>query len=183
MKFTTTIKALILALVFTFAAPPVMHGIDAGFFASDAHAAKRKHKARKMKTRRGSDAHALVVASARRHGVPVAFALRIARQESGVRCGRVGDRRIGGSYGPLQILNRTARSMFGVNAARLSCAAQTDLGMRHLKAAYRAARGNLHLAALKHNGGIGAGYRNRMATRYANAVVGGGKKHKRKRRG
>jgi hypothetical protein len=66
--------------------------------------------------------------------------------------------------------------MFGVGSLkafkRLSCATLNNMGMKHLAAAYRSTGGNMWLAALRHNGGIGAGPRNRKAALYANAVMG-----------
>jgi soluble lytic murein transglycosylase-like protein len=159
------VKIILLAAAFTWAGPLF------GIAMNNAAHAKSKH--------RGSDATVIITAAAYRYKVPTGFALRIARQETGVRCGLWGDH--GRSGGPLQIFWPTAHGMFGVRSfksfRRMSCAALTDLGMRHLAAAYRSAHGNQWLAALRHNGGIGAGPRNHKAARYANAVS-GGKKHK-----
>ena len=99
-----------------------------------------------------SDATGLVVQAARTHGVPINFALRVARVESGVRCGRVG---AAGERGPLQILPRSAKGLGYRNIARAGCAAQTSAGMKHLAACYRKAGGNHFRAAACHNGGPG----------------------------
>ena len=99
-----------------------------------------------------SDATGLVVQAARKHGVPINFALRVARVESGVRCGRVG---AAGERGPLQILPRSAKGLGYRNIARAGCAAQTSAGMKHLAACYRKAGGNHFRAAACHNGGPG----------------------------
>jgi hypothetical protein len=162
------IKSLLLAAAFTFS-PPLADAINANFISGEVFAKTKS-----------VNAAVIVTAAAYRYGVPPSFALRIARQESGVQCGRWGDH--GRSGGPLQIYWPSARMMFGVRSFKtfrqMSCASLTDLGMRHLKAAYRSARGNLWLAALKHNGGVGAGPRNHMARNYANAVMGKNRKHK-----
>lgn len=99
-----------------------------------------------------SDATGLVTQMARKHGVPVGFALRVARVESGVKCGRVGK---AGERGPLQILPRSAKGLGYRNIARAGCAAQTSAGMKHLAACYRKAGGNHFRAAACHNGGPG----------------------------
>jgi len=99
-----------------------------------------------------SDATALVRAEAKRHGVPVAFALRVARAESGVKCGRVG---AAGERGPMQVLPRTAAGLGYKNVRNASCATQTSAGMKHLAICWRGARGNQFRAAACHNGGFG----------------------------
>lgn len=99
-----------------------------------------------------ADATHLVKQMARKHGVPQSFALRVARVESGVKCGRVGR---AGERGPLQILPRSARGFGYRNIAKAGCAAQTSAGMKHLAMCYRKARGNQYRAAACHNGGPG----------------------------
>lgn len=172
-----------LALVISLTAPPLAQLVNASFLVSEASASKRT-TSKRAKRQRYASAHSHVVSSARRHGVPVSFALRVAKQESGVQCGRWGDR--GKSGGPLQIYWPTARTMFGVRSFKrfrsMSCAALTDMGMRHLALAYRSARGNLWLSAKRHNAGIGSTAKSRHGRGYANAVVGGDKKQKRKNR-
>jgi hypothetical protein len=124
---------------------------------------------------RASSAIIMIESSARQFGVPVALALKVARMETGARCGVWGDH--GRSGGPLQIYYPTAQRMFGVHSMKsfhhLSCATLLSYGMRHLKASYVAAHGSWWLAALKHNGGIGAGSHNRKARAYANSVMAG----------
>ena len=124
------------------------------FVAADAHA----------------DAKLLVINSAKRHGVPADFALRVAKVESGVRCGHVGS---SGERGPLQILPSTARSLGYKNIRTASCATQTDAGMKHLAMCWKKTR-NKWLAAACHNQGISVAYGHRVskrAARYANLVV------------
>jgi soluble lytic murein transglycosylase-like protein len=100
-----------------------------------------------------SDAHNYVVASAAKHGVSKAFALRVAKIESGVQCGRVGR---AGERGPLQILPATARGLGYKNIRGASCRTQTDAGMKHLAICYHGARGNWFRAAACHNAGFAA---------------------------
>jgi len=102
-----------------------------------------------------SDATALVRAEAKRHGVPVAFALRVARVESGVRCGRRNPKST--ASGPLQVLKGTARGLgYKGDIRRASCAVQTNYGMKHLAMCYRGAKGNQRRAAACHYQGVSA---------------------------
>lgn len=117
-----------------------------------------------------ADAKPLVVSSAKRHGVPVEFALRVAKVESGVQCGRTG---AAGEKGPLQILPSTARALGYKNIRAASCATQTDAGMKHLALCWKKTR-NLWRAAACHNQGISVAYGHkvsRAAARYANKVA------------
>lgn len=117
-----------------------------------------------------ADAKHLVISSAKRHGVPVNFALRVAKVESGVKCGRVGS---SGERGPLQILPSTARSLGYKNIRGTSCATQTDAGMKHLAICWRKTRSAWRAAAC-HNQGISVAYGHRVsksAARYANLVA------------
>lgn len=117
-----------------------------------------------------ADAKPLVVSSAKRHGVPVEFALRVAKVESGVKCGRVGR---AGERGPLQILPSTARGLGYKNIRAASCATQTDAGMKHLAICWRKTKSKWRAAAC-HNQGISVAYGrkvNRQAARYANKVA------------
>ena len=99
-----------------------------------------------------ADATGIVKQMARKHGVPQSFAIRVARVESGIKCGRIGR---AGERGPLQILPRTAAGLGYRNIRKASCATQTSAGMKHLAICYRGARGNQFRAAACHNGGFG----------------------------
>lgn len=99
-----------------------------------------------------ADATALVRAEAKWQGVPVGFALRVAKVESGVKCGRTG---AAGEKGPLQILPRSAAGLGYKNIRKASCATQTRAGMKHLAICWRGARGSTARAAACHNGGFG----------------------------
>jgi soluble lytic murein transglycosylase-like protein len=98
------------------------------------------------------DATVIVKQMASKHGVPQSFALRVARVESGVKCGRVGR---AGERGPLQVLPRTAAGLGYKNIRKASCATQTSAGMKHLAICWRGAKGNQFRAAACHNGGFG----------------------------
>jgi soluble lytic murein transglycosylase-like protein len=98
------------------------------------------------------DATVIVKQMASKHGVPQSFALRVARVESGVKCGRVG---AAGERGPLQVLPRTAAGLGYKNIRKASCATQTSAGMKHLAICWRGAKGNQFRAAACHNGGFG----------------------------
>jgi soluble lytic murein transglycosylase-like protein len=99
-----------------------------------------------------ADATVIVKQMASKHGVPQSFALRVARVESGVKCGRVG---AAGERGPLQVLPRTAAGLGYKNIRKASCATQTSAGMKHLAICWRGAKGNHFRAAACHNGGFG----------------------------
>ena len=107
-----------------------------------------------------ADATGLVRAEALRQGVPVSFALRMARLESGVRCHN--HNRRSSASGPLQILRGSARALgYRGNIRHASCATQTHYGMKHLAMCYRAANGNQALAKKCHQRGISAIYKKR----------------------
>lgn len=114
-----------------------------------------------------TDATHLVTAEARKQGVPVAFALKMARIESGVRCHNHNKK--SSASGPLQVLRGTARGLgYRGDIRRASCATQTHYGMKHLAMCYRGAKGNQALARRCHQVGISVLY---------------GKKSKKRRRG
>lgn len=117
-----------------------------------------------------SDATRLVTSAAKRHGVPVSFALKIARQESGIQCG---NHNASGATGPLQIMPRSARALgYRGHIRRASCATQTEYGMKHLAMCYRGAKGNQRRAAACHYQGISALKRvSRAGAAYAARVV------------
>lgn len=117
-----------------------------------------------------ADAKPLVISSAKRHGVPVEFALRVAKVESGIQCGRVGS---SGERGPLQVLPSTARSLGYKNIRAASCATQTDAGMKHLAICWHRTKSKWRAAAC-HNQGISVAYGHRVskrAAKYANKVA------------
>ena len=109
------------------------------------------------------DATGLVTAEARKQGVPVAFALKMAKVESGVQCHN--HNRRSSASGPLQILRSTARSLgYKGDIRKASCAVQTHYGMKHLALCYKAAKGNQNLARFCHQRGISVIYKKRKHT-------------------
>lgn len=105
-----------------------------------------------------ADATSYVTSAAKAHGVPVHFALKMAKIESGVKCGRRNPKST--ASGPLQILKGTARAMgYRGDIRRASCATQTHYGMKHLAMCYRGARGNLALAKRCHQVGVSVLYK------------------------
>lgn len=104
------------------------------------------------------DATGLVSSSAKAQGVPVQFALKIARIESGIQCGARNSR--SSASGPLQIIASTARALgYRGDIRRASCAIQTHYGMKHLAMCYRGARGNQALAKRCHQVGVSVLYK------------------------
>ena len=96
----------------------------------------------------------LIKSMAPSHGVPTWFALRIAHVESGYNPrlrGRAGE------YGVFQMKCATAKGIGfrGNCSALLDPAVNVRWGLRHLSLAMKSSRGNLRLAASKHNGGLG----------------------------
>jgi soluble lytic murein transglycosylase-like protein len=88
------------------------------------------------------------------YGVPTWFALRIAKVESGYNPrarGRAGE------YGVFQLKCATARGIGfrGNCSGLLNASTNIRFGLKHLQLAVRGSRGNLKLAASKHNGGLG----------------------------
>ena len=117
-----------------------------------------------------SDATGFVTTSARKFGVPVHFALKIAKIESGIRCGV--HNRHSGATGPMQILPSTARHLGFRNIRGSSCATQVHAGMKYLAFCVNFAHGNLYNAARCYNAGPGGmRSRNRAVHRYASAAV------------
>lgn len=160
-------------------------------YASRKHKAKiyaaRKHKvyasrkynkkyAAKRKRTRIAHAHptkgsrgrvvAIIKTMAPRFGVPTWFALRIAKIESGFNP-RV--RGAAGEYGVYQMKCSTARGIGFRGSCSALYNANTNVywGLKHLSMAVRSSRGNLKLAASKHNGGLG---RRTIVRRYVSLV-------------
>jgi len=96
----------------------------------------------------------LIKSMAPRYGVPTWFALRIAKIESGYNP-RV--RGAAGEYGVFQLKCATARGIGfrGNCGSLLNASTNVQYGLKHLSLAARSSRGNLRLAASKHNGGLG----------------------------
>ncbi|HMT13403.1 MAG TPA: transglycosylase SLT domain-containing protein [Aestuariivirga sp.] len=135
----------------------------------------RKTLARKHGRRGGHDAAlsgnrgvvvSLIKSMAPRYGVPTWFALRIAKVESGYNP-RV--RGSAGEYGVFQLKCATARGIGfrGNCGSLLNASTNVQYGLKHLSLAVRSSRGNLRLAASKHNGGLG---RKSLVPKYVHRV-------------
>ncbi len=96
----------------------------------------------------------MIKAQAPAYGVPTWFALRIAKIESGYNPSVRG---AAGEYGVFQMKCATARGVgFKGNCSQLlNAATNIKFGLKHLQIAVKTSRGNLKLAASKHNGGLG----------------------------
>jgi soluble lytic murein transglycosylase-like protein len=134
------------------------------------YASKRKRGNQQVARRGGPERNGAVVAMIKRmapsYGVPTWFALRIAKIESGFRPSARG---AAGEYGVYQLKCATARGIGfrGNCSALLNAHTNVQYGLKHLSLAVRASRGNLKLAASKHNGGLG---RKRLVHKYVAAV-------------
>jgi soluble lytic murein transglycosylase-like protein len=97
---------------------------------------------------------AMIKSMAPRYGVPTWFALRIAHVESGYNPNARG---AAGEYGVFQLKCATARGIgFRGNCGNLlNASTNIQFGLKHLSLAVRSSRGNLQMAASKHNGGLG----------------------------
>jgi soluble lytic murein transglycosylase-like protein len=100
------------------------------------------------------------------YGVPAWFALRIAKVESGYNPRARG---AAGEYGVFQLKCSTARSIgySGTCGGLLNASTNVKYGLKHLSLAVKSSRGNLKLAASKHNGGLG---RKRLVRQYVALV-------------
>lgn len=109
---------------------------------------------------------AMIKSQAPRYGVPTWFALRIAHVESGYNPRARG---AAGEYGVFQMKCATARGIGfrGNCGALLNPSVNVQYGLKHLSLAVRGSRGNLKLAASKHNGGLG---RKSLVRGYVNRV-------------
>lgn len=108
----------------------------------------------------------MVIAEAKRQGVPVGLALAVAKAESNFRCGAVGR---AGERGVMQIKPQTARGLGykGPASGLNNCATGIRYGMIYLKQAYRKAGGNAHHAATLYNAGI---YSKKKSSSYAKKI-------------
>jgi soluble lytic murein transglycosylase-like protein len=117
----------------------------------------RRHHVRSANVKlRGNRGHvvAMIKSQAPRYGVPTWFALRIANVESGYNPRARG---AAGELGVFQMKCQTARGLGfrGGCGQLLNASTNIHYGLRHLQLAVRSSRGNLRLAASKHNGGLG----------------------------
>ena len=125
----------------------------------------RKHRTHRMHRHGASHAAAampgqsrqvvaLITSMAPAQGVPAWFALRIAKVESNYNPDLRG---AAGEYGVFQLKCATAKGIgFSGNcSALLNPRVNVQYGLKHLALAMKSSRGNLRLAASKHNGGLG----------------------------
>ena len=108
----------------------------------------------------------LIKEMAPQYGVPTWFALRIAKIESGYN---PNSRGAAGEYGVYQMKCATAKGIgFSGNCSELlNATTNIRVGLKHLQMAMKLSRGNLKLAASKHNGGLG---RKKLVHRYVAMV-------------
>ncbi len=117
-------------------------------------------------TRNQGQVVSLISAMAPSYGVPTWFALRIAKVESNYNPRARGAH---GELGVFQLKCQTARGMgySGNCSGLLDPATNVRYGLKHLSLALKSSGGNLHLAASKHNGGLG---RKTLVVSYVNKV-------------
>jgi soluble lytic murein transglycosylase-like protein len=108
----------------------------------------------------------LIKGLAPKYGVPVWFALRIAKVESGYNPNVRG---AAGEYGVYQMKCATAKGIgFSGNCSQLlNASTNVEFGLKHLQMAMKLSKGNLRMAASKHNGGLG---RKNLVHRYVGMV-------------
>jgi soluble lytic murein transglycosylase-like protein len=127
---------------------------------------KKYYKSKKQSVAGQGQVVAMIKKMAPKYGVPTWFALRIAKVESNYNPRARG---AAGEYGVYQMKCATAKGIgFRGNCSGLANA-QTNIqyGLKHLSLAVKSSRGNLKLAASKHNGGLG---RKRLVPRYVAMV-------------
>ena len=117
-------------------------------------------------TARGNDVVTLIRSMAPSYGVPTWFALRIAHVESNYKPHVRG---AAGEYGVYQLKCSTAKGIgfTGKCSDLLDARTNVKWGLKHLSIAIGKSRGNLKLAASKHNGGL---YRRSLVPRYVAKV-------------
>ncbi len=118
------------------------------------------------KTGGGNSVVAMIESMAPQYGVPTWFALRIAKVESGYNPNARGS---AGELGVFQMKCETARGIGyrGNCGGLLNARTGIQYGLKHLSIALKSSRGNLKLAASKHNGGLG---RKSLVAKYVAAV-------------
>lgn len=124
------------------------------------------HASRSGGAKSGAQVVAMIKTMAPQYGVPTWFALRIAKIESGYNPTLRG---AAGEYGVFQMKCPTARGLGFEGDCSGLADARTNVrwGLEHLSAALKSSGGNLHLAASKHNGGLG---RKTIIRKYVNLV-------------
>jgi soluble lytic murein transglycosylase-like protein len=130
------------------------------------HKRIRHRSALAAPSRRQGSVVAMIQTMAPRYGVPTWFALRIAKVESNYNPNARGS---AGELGVFQMKCATARGIGfrGNCAGLLNARTGVEYGLKHLALAVKSSRGNLRMAASKHNGGLG---RKRLVPRYVAQV-------------
>ncbi|HUR42837.1 MAG TPA: transglycosylase SLT domain-containing protein [Aestuariivirga sp.] len=127
---------------------------------------KHVRKGNVKHARGGGSVVAMIEAMAPQYGVPTWFALRIAKVESNYNPNARGR---AGELGVFQMKCATARGIGyrGNCEGLLNARTGVQYGLKHLSIALKSSRGNLKLAASKHNGGLGC---KRLVPRYVAMV-------------
>ena len=129
---------------------------------------EKRNKSRKAQVTSASTDRVvgLIKGLAPKYGVPVWFALRIAKVESGYNPNTRG---AAGEYGVYQMKCATAKGIgFSGNCSQLlNASTNVEYGLKHLQMAMKLSNGNLKMAASKHNGGLG---RKNLVHRYVAMV-------------
>lgn len=132
------------------------------------HVREKRNKSRKAHVSPASTDRVvgLIKGLAPKYGVPVWFALRIAKVESGYNPNTRG---AAGEYGVYQMKCATAKGIgFSGNCSQLlNASTNVEYGLKHLQMAMKLSNGNLKMAASKHNGGLG---RKNLVHRYVAMV-------------
>jgi soluble lytic murein transglycosylase-like protein len=109
----------------------------------------------------------LVIAAARRYGVPVSLAYGVASVESGFN---PNSRSHSGALGLMQIMPNTARGL-GCHGSLMNPATNADCGARYLASILNDQRGDLRRTAALYNQGRFARGVSRQGARYAALVM------------
>lgn len=111
----------------------------------------------------------MVVIEARAQGVPVDFAVAIARHESRFKCSAIG---AANERGVMQIKPATARGIGykGPSNGLNDCRTGVYWGMKYLRMAIDEAKGDLQRAAFLYNAGLNAKTKNPARKKYVLAV-------------
>lgn len=145
---------------------PVRYTFIAPLRQQRAASAPAKEDTAPAKKTGGNSVIAMIESMAPQYGVPTWFALRIAKVESGYNPNARGS---AGELGVFQMKCETARGIGyrGNCAGLLHPRTGVQYGLKHLSIALKSSRGNLKLAASKHNGGLG---RKSLVPKYVAAV-------------
>lgn len=119
-----------------------------------------------------ANVQSIVAAEAKRQGVPVALAMKVAKTESNFRCSAVGR---AGERGVMQIKPATARGVGyrGPASGLNNCSTGIRYGMIYLRMAYKKAGGNWYRTAILYNAGLGSKMR---SSKYAEKIAGRAKR-------